>query len=454
MEHYSHIIDSRFYRDGYSTAEIRKVFCDMRRMQRWLDVEVALAQCQAELGIIPKSAADRLTETATLDTFDIKAIQNDIAKTGHSLIPLLNEWQRIAGDAGQYIHFGATTQDIQDTAQTLEIRDALALIERDLVELIGSLSIKCHTYRNTVCVGRTHGQQALPSTVGLKIATWLDETLRNYDRLQQCKARVLVSQLFGGVGTMSALSDKALLLMSNFSSLLGLAAPTISWHSTRDRTAELISVLALVSGGLARSANEICQLARNEIGELAEPFQLGQIGSTTMPHKRNPELCERVVVLAKLIKANAISGFDTLCSEHERDYRTIRLEWVALTEALTFCCAALAFQKSIIKNLTVNESQIQHNLDQAAMLVSTEALMFSLGEKIGKPQAHDLIYKAAQASSPNGADLIEVLMADPQVNANFTKADLEKSTLPINNIGQSSRLIDRVLTQAKIIQDA
>lgn len=448
-DHYSHIIDSRFYRDGYSTAETRHIFSDMRRMQRWLDVEVALANCQAELGIIPKKAAQAIAITASLDKFDIKRIQDDIAKTGHSLIPLLNEWQRVSGENGQYIHYGATTQDIQDTAQSLEIQEAIHLLEKDITELISLLADKCQQYRDVICVGRTHGQQALPTTLGLKISTWLDETMRNQQRLQQCKERVLVSQLFGGVGTMSALSEQAQTLLENFSATLGLAAPDTSWHSARDRTSELISVLALISGGLARSANEICQLAKNEIGELAEPFTAGQIGSSTMPHKRNPELCEQVIVLSKLIKANAISGFDTLCSEHERDYRTVRLEWVALTEAITFCCTAIGFHKKIIKNLIVNEGQIKNNLDQATILISTEALMFLLGEKIGKQSAHELIYNASQTCSSRGKELIDNLLKDELVSRNFSRSDLEKAVLLENHVGQSGKIVDRLTAKAK-----
>nr|MBF0221785.1 adenylosuccinate lyase [Desulfobulbaceae bacterium] len=448
-DHYSHIIDSRFYRDGYSTEETRQIFGDMRRMQRWLDVELCLTNCQAELGIIPKKAAKALALTASLEKFDIQRIQDDIAKTGHSLIPLLNEWQRISGEDGQYIHYGATTQDIQDTAQSLEIQEAIDLLERDIAELISLLADKSKQYRDVICVGRTHGQQALPTTLGLKISTWLDETMRNQQRLQQCKQRVLVSQLFGGVGTMSALSAQAQTLLENFSAALGLTAPDSSWHSARDRTAELISVLALISGGLARSANEICQLAKNEIGELAEPFTAGQIGSSTMPHKRNPELCEQVVVLSKLIKANAMSGFDTLCGEHERDYRTVRLEWVALTEAITFCCAALKFQKKIIKNLVVNEAQIKNNLNQAAIFISTEALMFLLGEKIGKQCAHELIYKASQLCSSSGKELIDILLKDELIRGNFSRSDLEQAILLENHVGQSAQLIDRLTQKAR-----
>ncbi len=446
----SHIIDSRFFADGYGTDEARQVFCDYRRMQRWLDVEARLAQCQAELGIIPAHAAAAMIKTAKLELLNIAAIKADISKTGHSLIPLLKEWQRVTDkNAGQFIHYGATTQDIQDTAQSLELKDITAIIHRDLAAIISQLATLADNNRDLVTIGRSHGQHALPTTMGLKMAGWLDETLRNAARLEACRERLLVAQLFGGVGTMAALSDQALPLLDNFAKILGLAAPTSCWHSSRDRLAEFTGILALITGGLARIANEICQLARNEIGELAEPFIFGQIGSTTMPHKKNPELCEQVVVLARLVKANAGTALDTLYNEHERDYRAVRLEWVALTEASIFSCAALRLMKSILTGLSINRRRIQENLDRFAVLISTEALMFHLGEKIGKQSAHALIYEASMGSSgPNLTELLDRLLAYPEINSNFSRADLEQAVDPGSHIGLSGALIDRVLAEA------
>jgi len=447
----SHIIDSRFFADGYGTDEARQVFCDYRRMQRWLDVEATLAQCQAELGIIPSQAAAAMIKTAKLELLDISAIKADIAKTGHSLIPLLKEWQRVTEkSAGQFIHYGATTQDIQDTAQSLELKDVTAIVQRDLAAIISLLARLADSNRDLVTIGRSHGQHALPTTMGLKMAGWLDETLRNSTRLEACRERLLVAQLFGGVGTMAALSEQGLPLLDSFAKNLGLAAPPSCWHSSRDRIAEFTGILALITGGLARIANEICQLARNEIGELTEPFIFGQIGSTTMPHKKNPELCEQVVVLARLVKANAGTSLDTLCNEHERDYRAVRLEWVALTEASIFSCAALRLMKSILGGLSINKSRIKENLDRFAVLISTEALMFLLGEKIGKQSAHTLIYEASMGNSgPNQAELLDRLMACPEINRSFCREDLEQAIDPKRHTGLSGAIIDRVLSETK-----
>lgn len=447
----SHIIDSRFFANGYGTNEARQVFCDYRRMQRWLDVEVALAQCQAELGIIPIPIAMALTKTARIEQLDITAITNGIAATGHSLIPLLKEWQRVTDQAaGEFIHYGPTTQDIQDTAQSLELKDIAAIVSRDLLVIIDMLASLADTHRALVTVGRSHGQHALPTTMGLKIAGWLDETLRNYSRLTTCLPRLLAAQLFGGVGTMAALSSQGLVLLDKFAATLGLHAPLSCWHSSRDRTVEFVSVLAMITGGLARIANEVCQLARNEIDELAEPFVFGQIGSTTMPHKKNPELCEQVVVLSRLVKGNASTLFDSLCNEHERDYRAVRLEWVALTEASIFSCAVLRMMKTILGGLAVNQDRIKENLDRFSVLISTEALMFLLGEKIGKQSAHTIIYNASlgcEGCDPNG--LIDRLIAHPEIKQHFCRQDLEKAVNPSSHIGLSGQIIDRVISTAR-----
>lgn len=445
----SHITDSRFYGQGYGTSESRQIFCDLRRMQRWLDIEVVLAKCQAELGIIPPEVIPPLTESASIEKIDLQAVKKGIMSTGHSLVPLLKEWQKvIGGNAGQYIHFGATTQDIQDTGQSLELRDVILIVERDLSEILKTLTTLTEEYRDVVMIGRTHGQHALPTTLGLKIASWLDETFRNYNRLQACKENLLVSQLFGGVGTMAALSGKAVSILNMFSARLGLHPPMLSWHSCRDRVAEFTSLMAMVSGGLARMSNEIYQLARDEIGELKEPFTPGQVGSTTMPHKQNPELCEQVVVLAKLVKANALTGFDTLINEHERDYRCVRLEWAAVAEASMNTCAALSFMKKILNGLTVNRARIKENLDRSAVMVSTEALMFLLAKKIGKQTAHDLIYLAS-IKCKNPSQLLDEILNFPEVSSHFAKDDLEVAVDPSSNTGLGNELIERLTSQTR-----
>ncbi|WP_417911124.1 class-II fumarase/aspartase family protein [Candidatus Electronema sp. PJ] len=442
----SHIIDSSFYSGGYTTPEARQVFCDIRRYQRWLDVEAALARAMAGLDIIPATAAANIEQNAQISLFNLDEIKAGLKLTNHSLMPLLAALRKACDkEAGQFIHFGATTQDIQDTAQVLELRDIIHIVERDLHSILRLLIQKTEQYQDLVTIGRTHCQHALPTTMSLKMAGWLDEVWRSFERLQAMKKRVLVSQLFGGVGTMDAFGDKALPLLADFSVRLELAAPNVAWHASRDRFAEYLSVLALISGSLARIADEIRCLARNETGEMEEPFHMGKIGSSTMPHKRNPELCEQVVVLSKLIKAQAMLGYDGLLCEHERDYRSVRLEWAALTDASLYTCGLLSMMQHILADMTVHEERVRENVLRAAPLISSEALMFFIGTKIGKENAHALVYNVSMEAVASNRPVLDLLMQVPEVANNFQREEIEQAILPEKHIGMAKELSSRTV---------
>ena len=445
-----HIVDSAFYSAGYTTTEARELFCDIYRYQRWLDVEAALAMAQAELGMIPVSAAENIRDNARIGHLDLEAIRQGLKITSHSLMPLLDALSKVCTDeAAQFIHYGATTQDIQDTAQILEIRDVLSIVERDLRSIIDQVIQLAQKHDNLVTIGRTHTQHALPMTMGLKIAVWLDELLRNLERLEAMKNRVLVSQLFGGVGTMDPFGDKAFALLDNFSARLDLEPPNVAWHASRDRITEYLSTLAMISGTLAKIADEIRCLARNEIGEMEEPFQMGKIGSSTMPHKRNPEMCEQVVVLSKLINSNASLGFEGLISEHERDYRSVRLEWVTITDTSLFTCGLLALMKDILSDLRIHKDRVLKNVAGAAPLISTEALMFFLGKTMGKQTAHTLIYETSMKAVDTGRPMLDILMQRPEMVGKFSREEIQQAMLPENHVGMSQALTRRTIDYVK-----
>ncbi len=442
----SHIVDSGFYSDGYTTKEARQIFCDLRRYQRWLDIEAALAMALAGLDIIPIAAAENIQHNAQISKLDLEAIRAGLKLTNHSLMPLLAALRKVCEpEAGQFIHFGATTQDIQDTAQVMELRDVIQIVEQDMHCILRLLIQRTQQHRNLVTIGRTHCQYALPMTLGLKMAGWLDETWRNFERLQEMKKRVLVSQLFGGVGTMDAFGVHALPLLAEFSTRLGLEVPNLAWHASRDRFAEYLSACAMICGSLARIADEIRCLARNETGEMEEPFHMGKIGSSTMPHKRNPELCEQVVVLAKLVKAQALLGYDGLLCEHERDYRSVRLEWAVLTDASLYTCGLLALMKQILADMTVHEERVRDNVLRAAPLISSEALMFFLGKVLGKENAHELVYKVSMEAVDNNRPLLDILMEYPEIVQNFQREDIEAAIQPEKHIGMSQELTQQTL---------
>ena len=444
------IIDSRFFGNGFGTSEAREIFCDLRRLQRWLDVEVALAEAQAEMGMIPATAVPEITRTARLDFLDLSAVRRGISETGHSLVPLLRAWQTAVGsDAGQYIHYGATTQDIQDTAQSLEIRDSLIIIERDFLAVLKDLTRLAKQHRDLVMVARTHGQYALPTTLGLKIAVWLDEGLRNLERLEHCKKEVLVAQLFGGVGTMAAFGDRGLELLERFAKKLGLGVPNTAWHAARDRIVELLSALAMLTGSLAKIANEIIALNQNEIGELSEPFTPGQVGSSTMPHKRNPELSERAVALAKLVRSHAALSYDSLIAEHERDYRSVRLEWITVTDSVLHTSSALELMHIVLSGLVVNETVIRQHTETAADEICTEALMFCLGNCLGKQTAHQIVYEASMRAHDLKTNVIDELISDSRVASRFDRTQLQGVVSPDNYVGAAGAMVDRIVGKSR-----
>ncbi len=451
----SHITDSSFFGKGYTTDEARQVFCDLRRAQRWLEVEAALAEVQGDLGIIPKSAASEIVSKSKLKYLDLKKIRKGIQETNHSLVPILSAVQGVCKDgAGEYIHYGATTQDIEDTGQVLETRDAVALIHRDMLKTISHLSDLAVKHCNLVMLGRTHSQDALPITLGLKFAVWLDDMLRNLERLKEVKKRLLVSQLFGGVGTMDALGDRAFEVLEGFSEKLGLSVPKTAWHSSRDRFTELVSVLAIIAGTLAKISDEIRCLSRSGIGELEEPFHLGKIGSSTMPHKRNPELCEQVVALFRLVKSNASVGMDGLINEHERDFRAVRMEWISVTDSLMYTMGAINLTNTILKDLIVHEDKIKANLKRSSEQVCSEALMFFLGRKLGKQTAHHVVYEVAQRSFEEGISIEKLLLEHPVTSKEITAEEIKEILEPSHHIGKSVELVNRTVIDAKLVLDA
>ena len=426
------------------------IFCDLHRYQRWLDVEVALAQTQADLGIIPTQAARVIKDCAKINKLDLDLIEHELRITGHSLMPLLTALHQACGDeAGRFIHFGATTQDIQDTAQILEIRDVLTIVERDLFQIIGHVVDLCEKYMDLVTIGRTHNQHALPTTMGLKMAVWLDELWRHAQRLEQIKKRVLVSQLFGGVGTMDGFGDQALELLHNFSARLGLRVPRLAWHSSRDRITEYLTLMAMIAGTCAGIAEEIRCLARNEINEMTEPFQPGKIGSSTMPHKRNPEMCEQVVVLSRLITSRVSPAFEGQINEHERDYRAVRLEWVTITDTSLYICGLLGLTRTILDGLVVHEDRIRRNVEAASPQISTEALMFFLAPTMGKQAAHTLIYETAMQAVESGRPFLDLLFENSRIAEQYSREEISEAIRPENHIGMARRLTQQTVAEIK-----
>lgn len=445
----SHIMDSEVHGAGFAPPEMAAVFSDRSRLQKWLDVEAALARAQAELGLIPSWAAEEIAGKARIELLDLAAVARETAQVQHFLVPVLRAFEGICGaGAGEYLHLGATTQDIVDTGMMLQVREAWTLLRRDLGAIRASLAERARRHRATPMAGRTHGQQALPITLGYKLAVWVDEIDRQLERLAEAEPRVLVGNLTGAVGTLSAFGPRGLEVQSLTLTRLGLAVPRICWHSSRDRIVEIACLLTQVAGTLGKIANEIRLLQQTEVDELREPFHPGKVGSSTMPHKQNPSTCELVVALARLVRGTLVPLTDALFQEHERDAACWRVEWAALPEAWVYTGAVVHHMRGVIDGLGVREERMARNLDLLGGLLLSERVMLALGQRIGKQTAHGVVYEIAMSAERRGVAFRAALLADARVAPYLDRAALEALLDPRGYLGLAPVLVDRVVGAA------
>lgn len=446
----AHVIDSLFFKDLFGTAAMRIVFDDLTLLQKWLDYEAALARAQARLGMFPQEAADEISAQAKADLMNTDAIKEGIDRTVHPLVSVI--WQlsnRCAGDAGRYVHWGATTQDVMDTAIVLQIRDALSIFEQTLDALEAALVQLARTHRTTPIAGRTHGQQALPTTFGAKIAVWIAEMQRGRQRLDQAKPRILVGEFGGAVGTLAGLAESSvdpLAVQAALMEELGLGVPPIAWHTSRDSLVEFALIVCQFAALMGRMAHEVIDLQKQEFGEVEEPFEMGKVGSSTMPHKRNPMLCEAALTLARLCREKAATAMDTLVyNEHERDWASFQMEWAYLPELCIMAHGALAIMTRVMSRLIVYPDRMRHNLDVTGGLLLAERVMFALGEHIGRQAAHDVVYECAMHAIETRQPFLDMLNADPRVSAHLPADQIAALLDPAAYTGLAAQFVDRVL---------
>ncbi|MFZ5798013.1 MAG: class-II fumarase/aspartase family protein [Desulfobulbaceae bacterium] len=441
----SHPIDFELQAHYYVTPELREVFAEERRLNRWLQVEAALARAQAELGIIPSEAAGEIADKASLDQLDLERIRQEYQRSRNSLLPLVKVLrQACAGGSGQYVHHGATTQDILDTGQVLELRDALRIIYRDLRRVEEILIALSTSHRNTPMIGRTHGQQALPITFGLKTVTWAAEVRRQLERLKSLYPRVMAGQLGGAVGTMAALGPQGREVAKRTMALLGLGWLVPAWHTSRDNMAETASWFALVAGTLEKIANEVFLLGKTEVGELAEAPP-DSLMSSTMPHKRNPVFCQRIAALARQIRPLAASVLEGMAHEHERDPRLLWSEWLAMPQLSMYTGTAAAYMVAVLDGLEVRQEKMMVNLLQHRETVMTEWLLFRLAPALGKAAAQERLHALVRRSGEEARPLRELLAEDQATGPLLTADDLETLAHPERYTGLAFELVDDAL---------
>lgn len=444
----SHVIDYLILGNNFSTSEMRAIWSEQNRLEKQVTVEVALAKAQGELGVIPCDAADAIVAKADASKLSIEQMAKQAAKAKHSLMSTINALQDQVGDAGQFIHYGATTQDIVDTATVLQLKQSFAIIERDTKLVACELKKLAKQYQYLPMVGRTHGMQALPTTFGFKLAVWLDEFVRHLQRLSEIKQRVLVGNISGAICTYAAMGELGVQVEARTLTLLDLNTPNIGWQAARDRFSEYASVIGLISGTLGKMGNEFYNLMRTEINEVEEPFSDGKIGSTTMPHKRNPAALEGLASLtAPLLKSVALIH-ESMKVEHERDAMSWRAEWIALPEINLYLSSQLQTALAVLQGLKVNAERMLTNLTLQNGLLLSEKVMFEIGKRLGKQTAHRLVYQSAMQAFEQNKTFKAVLLADPILNKEFTEDQLDSWLEPVNYVGLAPEKVEQVIRYA------
>lgn len=422
----------------YGTPEMRQVFEEETRVQKMLNVEAALALAHAQVGNIPQKDAEKIAATASLQHVKlarIKAIEKEIK---HDIASLVRALAEACGSSGAYVHLGATSYDIVDTTNALQLKDAMDIIEKKLSCFQKILQEKTLRYKNTVMAGRTHGQHALPITLGFKFAVWTSEITRHTQRLRDCRKRVVVGKISGAVGTQAGLGEHAMRIQELVMERLGISAAEISTQIVqRDRYAELVCLLALIASSLENFATEIRELQRPEIGELFESFEAEkQVGSSTMPHKRNPETCERVCGLARIVRSLVIPALEDVTTWHERDLTQSSTERFVFPEACILVDYLLFLMSDIVVNLRVDEQRMLRNINLTQGRTMSEAVMMALTQKgMDRQEAHELLRKLSVKSEIEKRHFKEILLEDKFVRKKLSELEIDAALNPKNYLG-------------------
>ena len=430
----------------YGTPEMLKVFEEEARVQRLLDVEAALALAQAEVGDIPRKDAEKIAAMAStkyVKVARVKAIEKEIK---HDIASLVRALAEVCGSSGAYVHLGATSYDIVDTANALQLKAASEIIEKKLATLKGILQEQAARYKETVMIGRTHGQHALPITLGFKFSVWGYEVSRHIERLNDCRKRVVAGKASGAVGTQASLGENAARIQELVMKRLGISAAEISTQIVqRDRYAEFVCLLAMVASSLENFATEIRELQRPEIGELFESFEKAhQVGSSTMPHKRNPETCERVCGLARIIRSLCIPALENVVTWHERDLTQSSAERFILPESCILVDYLLQLMGDIVVNLRVDEQRMLRNLDLTQGRAMSEAVMMALVAKgVNRQEAHELLRKLTIKSEVEKRHFREILLEDPLVSGKLSAKEIDEALNPKNYLGTAVKQAEK-----------
>ena len=442
--------DSPVFGTLYGTDAMRAVFDDTAFFARMLDVEAALARVQARLGIIPETAARAITAAATPACLDTAELAASVQNVGYPVVGLVRCLSRAAGpDAGRWTHWGATTQDIMDTATAMQIGAGLDLLRTDLLATARALAAHAGTHRNTVMAGRTHLQHALPTTFGLKCATWLQPLLTHLERIDQLRPRAALACFGGAAGTLASLGDQGLPVAEGLALELGLGLPPLPWHVLRDGVAETGCVLALIAGSLSKLATDVILLSQSEVAELAEPYVPGRGASSTMPQKRNPIASEYILASARTVHALLPVLLGAMAADHERATGPWQAEPLALPQMFVLTHGALRHARTIAEGMVPDPARMRRNLDASGGLIVAEAVMMGLAPALGREAAHHAVKHACDRALSEGTTLAEALAHEPALDTT-APAEIARLTDPAAYLGSAGAFIDRTLRHAAL----
>ena len=430
----------------YGTPEMLKIFEEEARLQKLLDVEAALALAHAEVGNIPNKDAQKIASMANTKHVKVDRVKAIEKLIKHDIASLVRALSEVSGSSGAYVHLGATSYDIVDTANALQLKDASALIEKRLVDLKIILQKQAAQHKETVMIGRTHGQHALPITLGFKFAVWGYEVNRHVERLNECKKRVLVGKISGAVGTQAGLGEHAEKIQELVTKRLGLKAAEISTQIVqRDRYAELICIYAMIASSLENFATEIRELQRPEIAEVFEAFEASnQVGSSTMPHKQNPETCERVCGLARIVRSLSTPALEDMITWHERDLTQSSAERFVLPESNILLDYILSLMCNIVANLRVDKERMIQNLSLTQGRAMSESVMMTLAKRgVNRQEAHELLRKLTIQSASEKRDFKQVLLQNKLVNSKLTEKEIDQALDPKNYLGTAAKQAEK-----------
>jgi 3-carboxy-cis,cis-muconate cycloisomerase len=435
------------YGELYGTSAMREAFSLRRRLRALLDVEVALARAEASCGVIPAPAAEAIAAAASdLDRFDLGALVAGTEHVGYPVVPLTKQLAQLAGDdAGRYVHWGATTQDVVDSATALQLREAFALLDADLGALIDELARRAREHRDDVMAGRTHLQHALPITFGYACALWLAPLPAHRARLRAAAAEAAVVQFGGAVGTLASLGARGRAVALALGHELGLRVPDVPWHVDRSAFANAVGALGLVCGSLAKFAGDVALLMQTEVGEVSEPHAPGRGGSSTMPQKRNPIAAEYAIANARAVRAQVPVMLEAMSGDHQRSTGPWQTEELALAQAFVRASAAFAQTLAIARGMTVDAARMRRNLDATGGLIVAEAVSMALAEHIGHEAAHAAVARAANEALETGRPFLDALAAMPEITRHLDRAELERRLDPARYTGEAQAVVDRVM---------